>query len=64
MNVEGSDLPVAAHVVDEFHQAMEPKHAGDHQHKDDKRVVSNAAGTIDKRYKSFFTAFSTTKIVF
>ena len=45
VGVEGSDLPVTAHVVDELDEAMQPEHAGDHQHKHHQSVVTDTGET-------------------
>lgn len=44
IDVEGSDLPVAADVVDEFDKAVKPKHPRDNQHEDHKCIVSDTVG--------------------
>ena len=38
-DIEGSDFPVTADVIDEFDQPMKPEHPRDHQHKDHKCIV-------------------------
>lgn len=44
VDVEGSDLPVAADIVDEFDKAMKPEHPGDDEHEDHKCTVLYTAG--------------------
>ena len=49
--VEGSDFPVAADIVDELHQSVQPEHPRDDQHKDHKRVVTDTVETFHDFYK-------------
>lgn len=43
IDVKGSDLPVAANVVNELDETVKPEHPGNNQHEHHKCIVTDAA---------------------